>query len=425
MKNKKNKMKLSLFLICITVCLIFSGIYGCGVGTKYFLELKASYQYDKNTGVLVKFPSEVTWEPEEILSYSSADKKTQILEYEVFDLTLPKRNYYTGEIENYKTVVAYTVYNDKLVFAEVPIQYAPHEYYIINNSVDSVIVTIDNENAFLVNLKDASFKKLFNDSDIDNFFGKGGSSKLIYAKTISISPDGKYILYLSNRDYIQEVTSHSVDIYVYDIQTGSEKKIMNFDNRDFLCWEKDSTDRSGNSGNFLFRESKVSSRDGIKFYSDIFRYSITNSKDDLFFPIEYDYNNYEMIGDQYIYSVSSEFADGQRIKKNTVISLIDIYSNEIKSVNIGKYSVVWNLRISESGNYLALFGSYLNPQSIAIPEVITVNIETSNIRAHYEQSEGKYFLDTFFWCPDDVLSINFLNTYDVYKDLCRFISINH
>ena len=404
----KNKIKLCLFLLFITICVIFSGIYGCGLMNKYFAELKAAYRYDKDNGILIKYPSEIVFETNEFLSYEN--EKTKTVEYQNIFLTLPKRNYDTGKISDYKIAVGYAIYNNKLIFTEIPMQYAPCETFALGDVKDSFIVTIDNENAFLIeNLNgsgEPSARKLFDDDNIESLIDKNAIKKLIYAKVMTVSPDGRYILYLSNRDYI-----NSLDIYSYDTQTGTETKLMNFEHKDFLCWEKDS------SGNFLFREN-ITTQTGKIIYSDIYRYSIPNEKEDVFLPIAEKYNTYEMIDGRYIYIT-------EHIGKNNIIYIADIYSKEIFAADAGKYSTVRTVKLSENKEYIAFFGSYLNPVGIAIPEVITVCLETNDIIAHYEQSEDIYFVNSFYWLPDNVLVVNFQNTANLYKDLCRFLKINH
>ena len=398
----KNKIKSGLFFIFV-ILFIISGLSGCAGGKKYFTELKSSYMYyyymhDKSDGILKKLPSELTWEPEELLSYNPEDRKTQILEYQTLSVTLPKRASNTDKISDYKITMAYTVYNGKLIFTEVPIQYEPHEYFIIDNSIDSVIVTVDNYNAYLVNLNDASYKKLYNGEN--------------YAKTISISPDGKYLLYLSE---------NSADIYSYDIAAGTETKLMNFANKEFLCWEKN------DPGNFLFRDATT--KNGKKVYSDIYIYFIKDSTENRYFsaiPYPYaeeEYISYEMIGDKYIYT--TETIKSENTKTETIIYITDIYTGETITINAGKYSMIWYVAISESKEYIAFFGSYINADGIAIPEIVTVNTETNNMIAQYEQSVGEYFIDSFSWCPDNVLAVNFLNTIDLYNDLCRLLAITH
>jgi len=419
MKNIKPR----LFLIFIfAVIFLITGLYGCAGRTKYFKELKASYSYDKNNGVFIKYPSKLIFEPEELLSYDD-DKKTQVVEYKNIDVKLPKRNYETGKITDYYITIGYTVYNGKIICTETPMQYAPYNFYILNNSTDSVIVTIDEENAFLVNLNDASSKKLFNDGNINNYSGyfvKDALKKLIYAQTISVSPDGRYILYISSRNYMEDVTSHSLDIYFYDMQTGLEEKIMNYDHKEFLSWEK-----SGTSGDFLFRETGISPRDGKKVYSDIMRYSISTSTESLFFDVDEEkYSTYEPIDEQFIYTVITTPAT-EETALETNIYIQDIYSGESFTVNVGNHSMIWHVSISETKEYLALFGSYLNQIGIAVPEILTVNIKTNDVAVHYDQSEGNYFIDSFYWCNDNVLAVNFINTTEAYKDLCRLHNITH
>ena len=307
-------------------------------------------------------------------------------------------------------------------------QYYPHKYYIIKNSVDSVIITINDDNAFLVNLNDASYKKLFNDDSLDDILkklDKDELSKFIYAKIISISPDGKYLLYISNRNYILDKFYNSFDIYSYDLITGKETKIMNFNDKEFLCWENPDIN-PGASGNFLFRESGVSKTDGQKIYSPIRRYSITQEKEDVFLNIKINdekVNIYEMIDERYFYATENKI--NEKGVKEITIYIGDIYSTEIITARIEKYSAIWHVLMSENKEYIAFFGSYINNDGFAFPDVLTLNLGTNHLVSHYEQNDGIYFIDSFYWCPDNILAVNFQNTVDLYKDLCRLHIIDH
>jgi len=425
----KNKIKSGLFLILMTACVFVSVTNMSACGRKYFLELKSSYHYDKDTGALIKFPSEITFEPEEIVTFEN--KKTTAVEYKIINVVIPERNTNTGKFSDMVVNIAYTVYNNKLLFPEMPMQYASQNYFNIKNSIDSVILTINNDNAFLVNFTDSAVKKLYNDSDFENYLNaldKETANKLIYAKTIGISPDGKYLLYLTNRNYIKNGSPASLDIYSYDIQTGTETKIMNFDGKEFLCWEKLDIN-PGASGNFLFRETSISKTDGKRIYSPIKRYSLTQSKEDEFYKIIYDgeiLNTYEMIDDQFAYVFQKQEREEHGVKyKDNILYIIDIYTNEIRITNTDKYSTIWHVTISDSKEYLAFFGAYLNVNGIAIPEILTLHIASNDLIPQYEQNEKNYFIDSFEWCPDNVLLVNFQNTIDLYKDLCRLHTITH
>ena len=424
-KSRKPRILTNITAICLSVLLISGIMSGCGARNRYFAELKSSYMYDKTAHVLVKYPSQMTLEPAELLSFE--DNKTKILQYNTLNVTLPKRDYYTGVISDYNITIAYAVYNGKLVLAEVPVQSAPYNYFIFNNSTDKVIITIDGENAFLVDLSkgpDQTAKKLFDDTGIDRYFDANAIKKLEFANMISLSPDDKYILYLSNRNYIGTSPS-SLDIYSYDIQTGTETKIMNFDSdkEEFLCWEKLDINPDA-SGNFLFRDINIAKSDGKHTYSDIRRYSVTHQKSDTFFTVDSKYNNYEMINDQYIFSALSDTVQNSA-NKNTTIYIIDMYSGKIKSLNAGQYNTVWNVKLSESNDYLAYYGSYMNKSGIALTDIVTLNIPANDIVAEYNQEIDNYYLDSYYWCPGNVLIINFVNTVDLYNDLCRLHKITH
>lgn len=411
---KKRSMRAFLPFLAF-VCVL--GVCGCGIGNKYFLELDGAYFYDRENSILKKSQSEVTWDAAEILQYSPETKKTNPIDYELLELTLPKRDYATGDLSDYRINMAYAIHDKKLIFTEVPRFYAPHEYFILGGSTDSVVVTIDDENAFLVNLTDASAKKLFDDSGFGGYFEKNAENKLIYAKLLSVSPEGRYFLYLSNRDHIKENMPKAVDIYYYDAKTGTEGKIMDFGDMEFLGWE------NGNPENFLFRESVFLPAEGKRVYSDIRRCIIPKSTEEVFFSFDEKHKSYEMTGDRYAYAVETAVKEGAG--KETLIYIYDIYSGEELSVNAGKYSLIWHVELGESKKYAAFFGSYINPDGMAIAEIITVNTETDHMVPEYEQSQGDYFIDSFQWLPGDVLALNFINTARPYFDLCRLYNIEH
>ena len=408
---KPKKMLFCLALGALALGLLLFGAYGCGLGKKYFSELKAAYSYDQKNSVLVKYPSEIIWEPGELLSYSPKNKKTTEMEYEILELALPKRNRATGEVSDYPIYMAYASQNDSLIFTEVPNLYPPHEYFVSGAFSDSAVVTIDDENAFLVNLSDRSAKKLYDDSALESYISQDEQNRLVYAKTISLSPNGKYLLYLSNRDYIKVDMSRSVDIYCYDFASGGERKIGSFEDFEFFCWERNRPD------SFLFREERYTA-DGKKAYSEIFGYSAKDLGLDVFYASGDQYKNYEMIGDGYIYAI-------EKAEKETIVHIADIYSGETFSVSAGRYSIIERLELSESKEYIAFFGTYINVDGMAIAEIVTVNTKTNNLMPHYEQGEDKYYIDSIAWLPDNVLAINFINTAELYNDLCRLHNINH
>jgi len=376
----KKRFILGIPAIFLALAFVF-GICGCGGWNKYFSELGGAYVYDRESFILKKFPSEITWEENEILLYSPETKKTKTIEYELLELALPI-NATSGYVIN----MAYATHENRLIFTEVPRMYAPHKYFTLN-SPDSVVVSVDDVNAFLIDVKEASAKRLLDDAN--------------FAKTVGVSPDGRYLLYLSK----------STDIFCLDIEAGTKSKIMDFADREFLGWEK-------GAPNFLFRESRLSATEGKKIYSDIRRYAIPQSKEDVFFSFGEGYINYEMTGDRYAYTT-------KKSERDTIIDIRDIYSGEALSVNVGNYSLIWDIEVCESGEYVAFLASYINPAGMAIAEVATVNTETGHILPEYEQSQGQYFIKTFGWLPDNVLMLNFVNTAEPGWDLCRLYDIRH
>jgi hypothetical protein len=62
-----------------------------------------------------------------------------------------------------------------------------------------------------------------------------------------------------------------------------------------------------------------------------------------------------------------------------------------------------------------------------LTDLVTLHIETNDIVAQYEQEQpNNYNIDSsFYWLPDNILAVNFINTSDLYKDLCRLHRITH
>jgi len=408
----KNKTKQRIFLILAATFILLSGIYGCSILNKHFKELKGRYSYDKENGVLLKFQSELEFEKEEILSYSN--KKTSALKTEIIDFTLQKRDSKTGEFLDYEVKAAYVIQNDKLLFTEIPLHFPSCDIFTLNNK-NAFVAAVDDENAFLVNINDASSTKIFDDDNI-SLFKKNSETKLIYAKIISVSPDGRYIIYTTNRNYIDGDSPDSLDIYSCEVRFGTETKLMNFDNKEFLFWEK-----SADSQNFLFRELREIDNQN----SDILSYSITDLTQKIFYKFDSSISNtYKISDEQYIYVLETSKAE-EDSSRNITIHLFDIYSNDKITVNAKQYSTIWDVKVSENKEYIAFSGSYVNIARQAIPEIVTVNLETQTIVAHYEQSENNYVINSFFWLPDNILGVNFQNTINLHKDLCRLLDIKH
>ena len=412
----------ALILLCLLALLLNS----CSSATKHFTAINGAYVFNAESDTLVKYPSDFMFEENEILIYSPEDSRTQAAEYQTVRLTLQSHDYNVGGFYDYAIEIAYTVHNNKLIIASIPNQMPIYEHFIIAGSTDSVIITVGDENAYLVNLTNATAQKLFNDTDFNNYFNKDSIKSLVFARVISVSPDGRYILYISNRNYIDDMLANSFDLYYYDMQTAAETYIMNFYDKEILTWDK------SNPASFLYRELRISSADGARTFSPVLRHSIEDNRQYMFLNLNEKYRAYEMMDDEHIYVLrrSAErtvemFEGHEEIIQTAALYIANIYGRDMFSVDPGRYTTVTDVKMSDTKEYLAFWGSYINRQGVILTELVTIHAETNDIVSHYEQTVDDYYIDSFYWMPNNILAVNFINLTDFNRDACRLHEIKH
>ena len=418
----------SALILCLLscFCLLILLLNSCGSANKHFSALNDAYIFDADSNTLVKYPSDFMFEENEFLLYSPENSRTQVAEYQTVTLNLQAHDNILGGFYDHIIEIAYTIQNNKLIIASVPRQMPTFDYFTIDGSTDTLIITVSDENAYLVNLTDGSAQKLFNDANFNNYFSRDSIKPLVFARVIRVSPDGRYILYISNRDYIDDSLTNSFDLYYYDMQTGAETYIMNFYDKEVLTWDKN------NPGSFLYRELRISSTDGARTFSPILRHSIQDNQQYMFLNLNEKYRAYEMMDDEHIYILrrsaerSVEMLEGhEEIIQTAALYIANIYTREMFAVDPGRYTTVMDVKMSDTGEYLVFWGSYINRQGIILKEVVTIHIESNDIVSHYEQNVDNYVINSFYWLPNNVLAINFINLTDFNKDSCRLHRITH
>ena len=402
MKHKKIFRTISFLIvqiILINAILTSCGLFGGLSANRYFRELNDAYSYDFSTGVLKKFSSEIEVdEKNEFLTFSG--NNTKPLAYDTVNVPLAD----SGKTIN----VTYTLHDGKLIIAEIPvIANTQYRYSMIGDSTDKFIA-IHDDDIYLVNLSDLSAEYLYS-------FAKGTVSQ-----TIAISPDGKYMSFfvdLSTDADTDEAVGGSSGLYVFDIESRKESRDMNFNYKaEFLCWTKDSS-------GFLYRE-KIFGIDGIERYSSLYKYSISSQTSSTIFEVNRQYEQYELIDDEYIYAYSYKSSH-----MNGVLYIRNIYTQEVTAVVLPRYAIIWEMVLSETKEYAALCALYVDANGYQVSRLISVNLETNDIRFYYEigyeTGLENYGMHSFYWLPDNILIVNFLNTMDLYQDLCRFHKVKH
>ena len=412
-------MKRLIFCLVIFCSLIF--LNSCNAN-KHFMELRGSFSFDAAASALIKYPSEFMFEPNEILAYYPENSRTRILNYQVVHLVFQRHDDIIGGFYDYDVGIAFTVHNDRLLIAQTPNELPLFQYFRLGDSTDSVIITVGHDNAYLVNLNTESIRRLFNDGEFNNYFNKDSIKDLVFAEILSVSPDGRYILYRSNRNFIDDALPNHFELFFFDIQTGAETKIMNFNNKEILTWDRNNPDT------FLFRELRIAP-DGARYSSPIMAYSLGNRQQSVFLNLNEKYRAFEMIDDEYIYILRrtvEDREDGSPPVRRTTLYIANIYTQEAFGVDVGIYNIeVWNVRISDTKEYLAFWGTYMIPTGLRLTDLVTVHIPTNNIMPHYEQAVDHFVLTSFYWAPNNILIVNFHNTIDVHGDVSRFHRITH
>lgn len=393
--------RLLICLFVISCSLLF--LYSCAVN-KHFAELRGAFSYDAAAQAFIKYPSEFMYEPNEFLAYYPENSRTRSLEYQILELTFQAHDAIIGEVYDYDIKIAFTVHNNRLLVANIP-RYLPlFNYFRVGNSTDLLIITVSDDNAYLVNLNDGSIQRLLDDSNFGNYFNRESIKTLVFARVLSVSPDGRYILFTSNRNFMGDGMPNHSELFAYDIQTGTQTKIMEFnDNKELLTWDRYNPD------SFLFREERIA-RDGMRYFTPIFRYSLSSGEQSVFLNIGERYRAYQMAGEEHIYvMVRTTNEETGRISASLYIA--NIYTHETFAVDVGAYNInIWNVRISDSGEYLAFWGSYMIPTGIVLTDVVTIHIPTNHIMPQYEQSVNQFVINSFYWAPNNILMINFIDT---------------
>lgn len=408
-------MKRLIFCVFILCSLLF--LHSC-TANRHFMELRAMYSFDAEAQALIKYPSpELMFEPNEILAYCPETSRTSPLEFRVIYVTLQKHDNIIGGFYDYDIAIAYTVHNGRLLLASIPNMLPLYEYFRFGSSTDSVIVTVGNENAYLVNLSNSSAERLFSYGDFIDYFDRDSIKDLIFAQVLSVSPDGRYVLYRSNRNYIDDATPNNFDLFYLDMQTGNEARIMNFQDKEILTWDKN------NPGSFLFRELQTA-RDGTRNFSPILSYSLVSGTQSVFLNLNEKYRAYEMIDDEYIY-ILRRVTDEETGHTTNILYIANIYTHEMFSLDVGIYHAVHNVKISDTKDYIVFLGEYMTPIGWILTEIVTVHIATNDIVPQYDQRVETFNITSFYWAPNNVLIVNFRNMTDLYRDLCRFHRITH
>ena len=240
---------------------------------------------------------------------------------------------------------------------------------------------------------------------------------LVFAQVISVSPDGRYLLFVSNRNFMDNMGANNFELFAFDMHTFIEYRIMDFTYSEILAWDKN------NPRSFLFRESRIAA-DGTRYSSQIYSYSLESRAQSVFLNVREKYRAYEMIGDEYIY-ITSRIMDEETERWSTALYIANIYTREMFRVDAGEYSRIWDVRMSDTKEYLAFWAQYMTSFGWLLTELVTVHVATNDLLPQYDTQEGEFIVNSFYWVPNNILIVNFENLQDLSRDAARFHRITH
>jgi len=368
-------------------------------------------------------------EPGELLAYYPENSRTRVLEYTVTYLTLQRHDDILGGFFDFPIEIAYTVHNGRLILARPPNLLPRFDYFRIGDYTDRLIISAGHDGIYLAHLdgENSSVQCLWGhdirQQQFEQYFDRESIKNLVFAQLLSVSPDGRYVLFESNRNYMDDALTTNFELFAIDLRGGNmpqalnHTRIMDFNNMEILTWDRYNPD------SFLFRESRIAP-DGTRYSSPIMRYSLGGGGQSVFLDVGERYRAYQMVDDEHIYIFRRE-TDEETGHVTTGLYVANIYTHEMFSVDTGIYSNVWDVRLSDTGEYIAFWASYMNQVGWVLVDLVTVHIPTNDLMPQYEQSVDNFFIHSFYWAPGNILITNFINTTELYRDLSRFHRITH
>lgn len=399
-------MRNILFKRFKTTALIFVMIFasfispGCArAGQRYMFSLKFACIYDSNTGLFVNASQEFNYSDKTFISVKNT--KPVYKKGTVKDYSIPAQ--YTKSGSEIKFAVGYIIQDGKLCIAP-PLLYGTTfaSAYVLPDEKSAVFV-FNHADVFVIDVTEDKITPVFDSVLTQN-------ERLVWADIISISPDGQYLLYKSNRNYVAS-NANSFDLFAKNLVSGEDDLIMNFDKKEFISWNKEENE------SFLYREDITESGMSSKKYSEIFTYSLEENESKVFWNMKEKFRGYEIIDDTYLY-----------IHDGRVLDIVNYYNKDLIFIDTGMYSKINDLKLSPDNGYAAMYGMHTNIDGKLITEVISIHLETNNTISHTEDSVNSFIVDSCHFAKRDdgenVLVINYFDTGNLkYKS--EFYVINH
>jgi len=385
----------------------------CGLRKPHFLELGAGYSYDALTGVYVRYPSDLSYGPNELFELNG--RKPKYLTYDTVTVDLPVRlgnaGSYSYRIE--KTEIAYAVVDGTPVLARA-VDYQPRfSYAAMKGEPKTVMIWSNDRNAYFVNLADGTAHKVFEDGRIAEYEALEQYARypLIWARIVEADFGAGYIAFISNRNNMATAPQKN-ELFVLDLNTGEEKLVFPLERREFIA-----LDTSGGNARVICLEEEasvnyaVNDGDPMPVVSRLYAYSLDGGKPELLLELTLGQTAGSACAPGYFYYTSgrSVFLFDYRTKGVTEIKLTEAFV-EIKG-----------LKLSGDGKYMAYLRVYSDPNDIIETNVGITAVGSGKSSYPYTYGEDGYAFDFMEWGADSVLVVNFADPGAANKYISRFV----
>lgn len=386
--------KLSLLILTLLL------LPGCGgAGQRYMFSLNSAYIYDAHTSLFISSSQEFKYSDKTFFNIKNTNPVYQ--KGTVKDYSIPAD--YTNSGSEIKFTVSYIIEDGKLCIAPPLLDNKTFMAAYVLPDEKSAVFVFNHSDVFVIDVTEDKITPVF-ESVLPE------ESGLVWADIISISPDGQYLLYKSNRNNLSSDIK-SFDLFVKNLVSGEDNLIMNFDKKEFITWSEEEDE------SFLYREDVTESGVSVKKYSEIFTYSFATNKSKVFWNMKDKFRGYEIIDDTYFY-----------IHAGRVLDIVNYYNKDLIFIDTGMYSKLNDLKLSPDGAYAVMYGMHTNIDGKLITEVISIHLETNNTISHTEDSVRSYIVDSYdFGKRNDGTNIMVINYFDTstLKYKSEFYTITH
>ncbi|MHC1693754.1 MAG: hypothetical protein AB9835_00455 [Eubacteriales bacterium] len=359
--NKINKLPVMVLLLALVLS-------SCATGEFYPLKLDDVYYLEPDSNTLVKYSSESGYTEKELAVIR--DEKLTYPELTRKYITLPCGKDYssTGAV---KANIAYGVVDGQVVLATPTQIEAPFEYISIPDDTSRIFIWVGTTGVNLLDLSQDTAVALISDASMS------------YVKVLDYIK-GEGLLYQAGTE------TGKTSLYIYNPDTAATKRVADFAGREYIKMDAE--------GGIIC--SALEYDNGIAYYKTVEKLDVQSGEYTQLYKSTRKGEVFNYIGQNMIYSAPG----------NGVLEITDYTTGNVEYYDIGAYAQVSYALLSSDGKYLAVYKDLPDASGYIYISLITLNIETGNVKEHYNSAEVEdYSLYYIEWYDANHLIINYLS----------------